>query len=129
MRKHEIIKEMFLTAEKRLEIAEASIKLEGYADSVSRSYYAVFDIIRGMLELEKTVAKTQSGAIAKFSEIFIKTGKIDKKYSTLIKRMEKEREEADYKFKANINISDAKEAYNQAKEFVEEVKKYLEESE
>ena len=35
----------------RLESAEILFKAKKYNDSVSRSYYAIFDAIKGMLEL------------------------------------------------------------------------------
>lgn len=64
----------------------------------------------------------------KFSEHFIKTGRIDKKFGQLLSRAEKSREEADYEFEKRFGEDDTLRIINQAKEFVETVEGYIKKS-
>ncbi len=75
--KQKIIIRTFNRAKKRLVSAKALLKIGNYNDSISRSYYAMLDIIRGLLEIEDVFAKTHKGAISKFSDLYIKTGKVE----------------------------------------------------
>ncbi len=126
MKKSEIAKETLEKVNERLESASILLNEGQYFDSVSRSYYAILDMVRGMLEIESELAKTQKGSITKFNEIFIKTGKIDKEYGKVISEIQKSREEADYSLFTEVSKTDAEEANRKANEFIEVAKKEIE---
>lgn len=52
--------------------------------TASRSYYAIFHAIRAVLVLDALDFKKHSAVIAKFRELYIKTGTFDVVYSDLI---------------------------------------------
>lgn len=124
----EIITELVFNAEERIESAKALMEIENYRDAISRSYYAEVDILRGLLELEDTYAKTHSGMIDKFFHLYIKTEKIDKKFYNFVLRAEKMREDADYSSKFVADKEMVENAIEKSEKFLAEVKKYLEES-
>ena len=63
MKESEIAKETIKKYEERINSAEILLKAGNYNDSVSRSYYALFDAIRGLLEIDGHGAKSHRGAI------------------------------------------------------------------
>ena len=71
------------------------------------------------------MTKSHKGAIRKFHQTFIKSGKIDQKFAKIITRIEKNREEADYNFQSEIFQVEAKKVLVDAKAFVKEIEKYL----
>lgn len=122
--KQKIIIHTFDKAKKRLVSAKTLLKIENYNDSISRSYYAILDIIRGLLEIEDTFTKTHKGAISKFSDLYIKIGKVDQKYAKIISDIESQRGKADYDLDFIAKEKDAKDALDKATEFVDLIEKY-----
>lgn len=66
-------------ARERLDSAEILLEKEKYRDSVSRSYYAVFDVVRGLLASRGIITKTHAGAFQQFALHFVKTGIFNKR--------------------------------------------------
>lgn len=112
-------------SKERIEAAELLMKAGKFEDSVSRTYYALFDAIRGLLELKEIFAKSHLGAIIKFNQLYIKTGIFDKRFAKVIARIKNLREDADYTFKKDISKIAAQEALTEAKKFVSVIEKYL----
>jgi uncharacterized protein (UPF0332 family) len=56
---------------------------------------------------------------------FVKTGKIDKKFSRWLNKLKDERENGDYDIFTSFDIEDARVDVQEAEEFLEEMKKYL----
>lgn len=125
MKESEIAKEAIKKAKDRIESAEILFKAGKYSDSVSRSYYAVFDTIRGLLEIEKESTKTHRGTISKFNQLFIKTGKLDKRFGRMISGIEQLREEADYDSSVAISKQEAGSTLKDSKELFLEIEKLL----
>ncbi|MBU2595397.1 HEPN domain-containing protein [Patescibacteria group bacterium] len=125
MSEKELVKEIIEKFKERIEAAELLLKDKKFEDSVSRSYYALFDAVRGLLELEKITAKSHRGAITKFHQHFIKTGIFDIKTSKTIARLIKLREEADYTFQTEISKAEAETAFKDTKKFLMAVENYL----
>lgn len=78
--KEDIISEMISKAEERLKSAEMLLKAKQYADSISRSYYAVLDATRTLLVLNKIFPKNHAGVITQFNLHYIKTGIFPKSF-------------------------------------------------
>jgi uncharacterized protein (UPF0332 family) len=52
--------------------------------SINRSYYSIFHAMRAVLALDFFDSKKHSGIISSFQKNYIKTGKFDKMYSTIV---------------------------------------------
>lgn len=112
-------------AEERLESAKALMDIANFGDSVSRSYYAILDAATACLIKKDIIPQSHSGAIRMFSLHYIKPGLIDQKYQRYFTKIEKLRLEADYKHELTFTAEEVREAYDQAKEFVEQAKRLL----
>lgn len=119
------ILEMMAKSFERLESAEILMRSKQYADSVSRSYYAVLDAARTILVLKKVFPKSHAGTIAQFNKHYIKTGLFPQDFSRLLARVEKSRTEADYNFEIEFTRTEAEEILKSAKLFVHEVNNYI----
>ncbi|MEW6096405.1 MAG: HEPN domain-containing protein [bacterium] len=114
-------RDYIVAARERLKNAKILLEAEGYADSVSRSYYAMLDAASAALLTKDIRAKSHTGVIDLFSLHFIKTNLVDTKYIRWFKRIKKDREEADYKHQKKFSKEDAEETYLEAVEFVKMV--------
>jgi uncharacterized protein (UPF0332 family)/predicted nucleotidyltransferase len=111
----------------RERLRSAALLLDGglYRDSVSRAYYAFLDAADGALAARRITPKSHAGTISLFGLHFIKTGLVDEKYSAWFKKIYKARLDADYKRDRVFTEEEAKEALEQATEFVEMIEKLL----
>jgi uncharacterized protein (UPF0332 family) len=113
-------------ANDELETSELLLKNKKFSKSLNSSYYAIFHITRGLLITDGIERTKHSGLISEFIKQYIATGKIDKKYSKIIKNAEKIRIESDYKFFYIVSKDETEEQLENAKEFVAEIINYLE---
>jgi len=111
-------RDYLLASRERLKNAKVLLEAEGYADSVSRSYYAMLDAASAALLTKDIRAKSHAGVIDLFSLHFIKTNLVETKYIRWFKRIKRDREDADYKHEKKFNKEDAEETYQEAEEFV-----------
>ena len=125
MTKKEIAKETIDKFKERMESAELLIKAEKYEDSISRTYYALFDAIRGMLEIKKITVKSHQGAINRFNEFFIKSKIFNSKFAKTIKQIQDLRETADYTFQIDLSKEEAKKAFEEVEKFLLLIEDYL----
>jgi uncharacterized protein (UPF0332 family) len=82
-------------AQKDLESAEVLLIKKLYAQSINRSYYSIFHTVRALLAFEKFDSRKHSGVISYFNKNFIKTNIIEVKYSEILMKAEKIRNECD----------------------------------
>lgn len=108
-------------------LAEASLlfEWEHYNASISRSYYAAFFTARAVLLTQGIEPKSHGGAHTLFNLHFIKTGKVDKKYSRLLVNMQKNREQADYASEKKFKKEDAEKIFRHATEFFTEMRQFV----
>ncbi|MEK9149604.1 MAG: HEPN domain-containing protein [Candidatus Desantisbacteria bacterium] len=109
----------------RLSSAKLLLDAEKFRDSISRSYYAFLDAADALLLTKDLRPKSHSGTLRLFSQYFIKEGILDRKYSRWFKRIEKARLEADYERAKEFTQEETKEAFEEAKKFVETIEKLL----
>ncbi len=115
-------------AEETLQDAQKLIKSGATPRSITnRAYYAVFYAILALLIKENIALKTSkhSGVIAVFNKEFVKTKKFEKHYSEIVHYLFRARQEVDYKDFVNPLLEDAEENLKLAKEFVQQVKKFI----
>ena len=109
----------------RLCSAEALLKSGSFADSIGRSYYAIFTAARALLALKGLDSKRHSGVVALFNEHFIKTGLLAKEVYQIITSAKAKRERADYEDYVEFNKEEVEEQLTKAKEFVRGVENLL----
>jgi len=112
-------------ARQHLKSARDLLVNEDFADSISRSYYAIFQAARALLATEQLESRKHSGVIALFNRHFIKTGKMDKQFGVVLKDARRSREMADYSDLAEFAREDAEDQLRDAEMFIQAVAKLL----
>lgn len=108
-----------------LAAAEALADLLLFADSISRSYYAVFHCLRALLFSRGVEPKTHSGAIHLFNSEFVRRGLFASTHNRLLAGMKGARELADYDAAASFSRDDARGQIADAHAFAAEVRSFL----
>lgn len=121
----ETIEKYFQKALDCLEDSRLLIENTRFDGAINRAYYAYFDAIRTLLLIHDYTSKTHNGIHSKFRELYIKTGVFEQKYSELLGEITQLRQGSDYEAWIELEHEDATFAYEAAKDFLEEVKKYL----
>ncbi len=106
---------------------DASILLANHKllGSVNRAYYAIFHAVEAFLFPYEIYTKTHIGAIRKFSELYIKTGLLDRKWKDIFQDAFDARQNADYDLGSAINAEKARIIYQQAEEFLKMAREYF----
>lgn len=120
----EVARDFLDSAKRRLHSTTVLIEAGEYRDSVSRAYYAFLDAADGALAARRITPKSHAGTISLFG-LHFKAGLVDEKYSAWFKKIYKDRLDADYKRDRVFTEEEAREALEQATEFVETVEKLL----
>lgn len=102
----------------RLESAEILLKKRKYRDSISRSYYAAFDVVRGLLATKGIIPKTHKGAFSQFALHFVKEKIFAKEFSDRLNRLFERRQQADYEWQEEFGRDIARDSFLKAKEFI-----------
>ena len=124
----ELMKYRLEMAEERLHSSKVLLEAGSYKDSIGRSYYAMFTAVRALLAMEGQDFSKHAGVIAYFQKEFVKTGKVDRKYSKYISQAFQIRNNTDYADFFIVSAQDAKEQYEKANEFLKVIVKYLSEN-
>ena len=83
-------------AEEELAAASMLISDKLYSSSLNRSYYAMFHAVRSIFAFEKIDSKTHNGVKLLFDQNYIKTGKIENKFSEILRNAFIIRQKSDY---------------------------------
>ncbi|KZX14469.1 HEPN domain protein [Methanobrevibacter filiformis] len=108
-----------------LKVSELNFNNKFYADSINRSYYAVFHAANALLIKKGIFAKTHSGTIREFGLEYIINDNFNKEIGKFFNSLEKDREKADYDYSYNATKNKAKKDLYNAKRFIEECKHFL----
>lgn len=107
-------------AENKLQAAKVLFRNEIYADSVSRSYYAMFNASKALLLTEDSSPKTHEGVASEMGKLF--RDRIDRELLSDLSRLQEVREKSDYtNYQPSRN--EAEEALETAERFLEEAKR------
>ncbi|MEM9848447.1 MAG: HEPN domain-containing protein [Bacteroidota bacterium] len=101
---------MLAKAQEFLAAAKFNLEGEQYGTVLNRAYYAVFTCSQLMLFLEGINVKTHAGNHRKFSETFIKTDLVLKKYGRMLNELYELRQATDYDAFSFAEREDAEEA-------------------
>ncbi len=113
-------------ADDTLHASDINLKNDLLLASVNRAYYAMFYCATALLRSENIVAKSHSGAFNKFSEIFVKTNLISAQHSSNFRKAFEYRQSVDYDIEAQISEEECLLLLENAREFYNLTKVYLE---
>ena len=120
-----LVKYRLDNAQEKLEAAEILLRSGKYKDSIGRSYYAIFSSVRAVLALEHVDYSKHAGVIAHFQKEYVKTRRFDVKFSKYLQTAFQIRNGCDYDDFFVASKQDAEIQLDQAKEFFEAVKAFL----
>lgn len=115
------IAEEVARAEESLRAAKALLELGLHADSISRSYYAVFHVLRALILSRDIEPKTHAGAIHLFNQEFVRTGVVPNSHNRLLAGLQRARELADYDAAVSFSADDAGAEFSAATSFRDEM--------
>jgi uncharacterized protein (UPF0332 family)/predicted nucleotidyltransferase len=116
------------TSREALDDARANLEQKRYRTAASRAYYAVFVLATAVLFILDVVRTKHKGVQDAFSEIFVKTGRMEPEYADIFKRAYALRLEADYKDKLEkLTPESAAQDIADCEKFVRRMEAYLRE--
>ncbi|MBN1672529.1 MAG: HEPN domain-containing protein [Kiritimatiellae bacterium] len=119
------LQSMLNKARRSLKAARRHCDDSDFDFAASRAYYAAFYSMEAALLAEGVTCSTHSGAIAAFSERFIKTGILPVESGGKITRLFRERQIGDYEFDVSVTAVDAEQDVQAAAAIVEAVDRHL----
>lgn len=124
--KHQMLSQVRLEhAKECLHAVKELYKCKNYKSAVNRAYYAVFHAMRSVLAFDEIDMKHHSGVIAEFRRLYIKTQKIDKRFSEIISLLFDIRTDSDYDDFFSIEKEEANEQIKNAELFLEQIEAFL----
>jgi len=96
-----------------------------FAESISRSYYAMFYAAKALLLLDGIEVSKHSAVIAAFGREYAKTGKIDPRYHRMLLDGFEWRQKSDYDVYWLATREEAEKCLQDAEAFVAQVEKSL----
>lgn len=112
-------------AEENIEASKILLQSEYYAESLNRSYYAIFHGLRGLLVYDEFDSKKHSGIISYFNQHYVKVGKFEKEYSMILNEAFMIRNKSDYDDFFIASKEDAKDQIEKAEVFIKAIKDYI----
>lgn len=117
-------------AKEDLESARLNFQHHKLAQSVNRSYYAIFHAVRALLAFDIFDSKRHSTIIGYFNQHYIATGKIGKEYYKILVSALDTRTKSDYQDFYVVSEKEAKDQLDDSETFVimieSFIKKYIE---
>ncbi|MDZ7722202.1 MAG: HEPN domain-containing protein [candidate division KSB1 bacterium] len=100
-------------------------KNKKYDGSINRSYYAIFNAVRGLLALVELDSSKHSGILSYFDRYFVKTKIFDKEFSKIAHKAFDTRQENDYEDFYNPSSEESESQIKNAIKFISEIEKKL----
>jgi len=108
-----------------LKTANLSYNDGDYDSTASRTYYAMFYIVKAALLTKDINTKSHSSTISAFGQHFIKHNIFSKNIGKLFNEAFEMRLTGDYEFEKEIRKEDITDLLKRAKEFINTIEKYL----
>jgi uncharacterized protein (UPF0332 family) len=112
-------------AKRFLKSAELLLHDGDFDSCASRCYYAMFFLAEAALATKGLRASSHKGVISLFGQHFIKTNVLKEELGRALRRAYDLRQKGDYVTCVSISEDEAKENFENAKTFLEELDKYL----
>ncbi len=110
-------------AKSKLTSAKALYDIEQYADSVGRSYYAMFLSAKALLVRDGYEVNSHKSLIGIFGREYVKNGDFDNNVAKYLSGTQSLRDNADYGAVDNISRDIAYERIKQAEKFIDEAER------
>lgn len=120
-------KKLFSLSLEELEIAALLLERERYRTCLSRSYYSIYYATQALLLSQNLDASTHKGTIRLFGQHFVKTGQFAPEWAKILSDAYELRQLSDYDADFTGTLAEAETLLEQAKAFVAEVEKVLQE--
>lgn len=121
----ELAKYRMERAREMLVASEENLNIEQYRTFLNRSYYAIFHAMRAVNSLEGYDSSKHSGVIAYFTQMFLKTERLDRGLSKIIKEASYLREKSDYDDFYIASKDEAKNQLENAEVFLQKVSEFI----
>ncbi|MEW6288062.1 MAG: HEPN domain-containing protein [Chloroflexota bacterium] len=112
-------------ANEALGAAQINLEKGFYRSACNRAYYAMFYAASALLYSKGKSYGKHSAVLAAFRQHFIKTGEFDQRWSKYYSMVMDNRHVADYELRDDLDKEDALNAIEKSREFIQEVKKWL----
>lgn len=112
-------------SQKSLDAAKKLFEAELFEDAISRSYYAVLHAAKAALLGEQTIVGSHEAVKKLFSLHLVKTGKIDAKFSRILREEQDERFLADYDVSFSPEVERVKKRIKDAEYFLDAMCSFL----
>jgi uncharacterized protein (UPF0332 family) len=112
-------------ADEKIEVAQKLLDLGYFDDAASRAYYGMFYAAKAALLSIDVETKSHAGVLNQFSQHFIKSGQLDKKYGRMLALVMQIRETSDYSPEISVSHENAAAIIADAQAFVVEIKTFL----
>lgn len=119
------IQEYYNKARTKFKHSKVLYEIEGYADSVSLSYYSMLLIAKALLLKKGLKPKTHSGLISVFGKEYVRNDDFSLKVFSNFSRTEPLRNNSDYDAIDEITKEDAKNAIGYVEDFFKEAERFL----
>jgi uncharacterized protein (UPF0332 family) len=93
--------------------------------AVNRLYYCCYHIVSALLIKDDINASTHNGVRTQFFKFYIKTEKLDRKFSVLYSNLMNKRQESDYDDFQEFNQNDIEPLFEEVEEFLVTIKNEL----
>jgi uncharacterized protein (UPF0332 family) len=124
--KSDYIKYRFRRANESFDEALIMIDNNKWNTAISRLYYSCYYAAIALLLKYNIEARSHSGVRTKFSDTFIKTGKIDVKFGKLLSHLADYRQKGDYGDLYDFDDKIVLPLVDQVREFISEIKILIE---
>lgn len=108
-------------AEECRQAAELCLRNGFYADSISRSYYAVLHAARAALALHDITVTNHRGLAGMFGLHVVQAGSVEGHWGSVIGQLSALRQDADYNVRVIFVAADAANVYGQADAFANRI--------
>jgi uncharacterized protein (UPF0332 family) len=116
-------------AEEKLVVARDLLGLKHYRDAVARAYYTMFYAAKAaLLTVGVGGIHKHTGVVSFFAERFVKTGRVDRRYSTTLARALRDRIAADYEVEFQADDGLARQAITDAEAFLAKARQLVTEA-
>ena len=115
-------------AEKAFKEGGVLLAQELYEGSTSRFYYAAFHLTQAVLLTKGLEARSHKGVLFLFRKHFVEPGAFEPRFSQILARSEKYREEADYRHDMTFSKDLVEQDKTEVREFMDHCLAFLKKS-
>jgi uncharacterized protein (UPF0332 family) len=123
--KNDIIQYRIEKSERTFLEAKSLKSSQFWNGAVNRLYYTCYHIVSALLIKDGINASTHNGVRSQFFKFYIKTEKMDRKFSVLYSDLMNKRQESDYDDFQEFKQEDIDPLFEEVEEFIETIKEEL----